>query len=87
MAAKLELWLLSRAETTVIALKRGRWIERRRAAKLLRWIDARLIGGLRPPRLFDDERQRSLPGCDRCGQRSNTTEKTMGMPIVDKTEA
>jgi hypothetical protein len=47
MAAKLEVWLLSRAETTVIALKRGRWIDRRRAAKLLGWIDARLIEGLR----------------------------------------
>jgi hypothetical protein len=47
VAAKLELWLLSRAETTVIALKRGRWIDRRRAATLLGWIDARLIEGLR----------------------------------------
>jgi hypothetical protein len=47
VAAKLEVWLLSWAETTVIALKRGRWIDRRRAAKLLGWIDARLIEGLR----------------------------------------
>jgi hypothetical protein len=43
MAERFEYWLLSRAETTVIALKRSQWISRRRAARLLGLIDARLI--------------------------------------------
>jgi hypothetical protein len=47
LAVRLEYWLLWRAETTVIALKRGRWIDRKRAARLLGLIDARLIEGHR----------------------------------------
>jgi hypothetical protein len=43
MSTKLQIWLLGRAEIMVIALKRSRWINRRRATRLLSLIDAHLI--------------------------------------------